>query len=557
MALALLLAFNGSVAGQPIGGNQPYQPFGTCSQYQPGAGGDYCLNNGSVSYWQQFSGDVINDTRNTPQCSATNISKCGHLEVKGLQNVPLNGTPTNGQTWCYNSTNNDYEPCPGSGGTFVSSVTGGTGINITGTATAPVVNLTTPVSIANGGTGTATPALVAGTGITISGTWPDQTIASSGGGGSSSTTITVANAATTGTTLNALAKFTGAPSTAVITATTDTGGAIGIVTAGAGTTGNATIQINGLVDCIFDGATTAGDYVNISSTTAGDCHDDGSSYPTSGEIIGRVLSTNASGGTYQLDEFPPELRGGSGSSGLVTHSVSATTSAPSLTCSSNAEQDYYYQTPSISSVTPNLGAGCTVGQTIFYFVTQGSSSTAIGNFTAGAGTISYDTAGGNQLVLGTTSGDTVLYQIKYDGTNWHVVGQVTDPAQAASLSVAGSSGALQTNNGSSALGAYAGSLCSSGVVYGLTAAGAADCSLTGTFSVTPPSSVGCADTSETITGAATTMGCNAAPAGTLAAADENTTWGCYVSAANTVQIHLCAIAAITAAAQSYNVRLIP
>jgi hypothetical protein len=38
------------------------------------------------------------------------------------------------------------------GGGGVTSVTGGTGINITGTTTAPIVNLTIPVAIANGGT---------------------------------------------------------------------------------------------------------------------------------------------------------------------------------------------------------------------------------------------------------------------------------------------------------------------------------------------------------------------------------------------------------------------
>src|SRR5579859_1886323 len=46
----------------------------------------------------------------------------------------------------------------------------------------------------------------------------------------------IANAGTTGTTVNKLAKLTGAPSTVIITATTDIGGIEGIVVAGAGTT---------------------------------------------------------------------------------------------------------------------------------------------------------------------------------------------------------------------------------------------------------------------------------------------------------------------------------
>lgn len=109
-----------------------------------------------------------------------------------------------------------------------------------------------------------------------------------------------ANAASTGTTVNKLAKLTGAPSTAIVTATTDTRGAIGVVVAGAGTTGSASIASIGQASCVFDGATTAGDYVQISSSTAGDCHDAGANYPVSGQVLGRVLSTNGGGGTYTM-----------------------------------------------------------------------------------------------------------------------------------------------------------------------------------------------------------------------------------------------------------------
>jgi hypothetical protein len=127
--------------------------------------------------------------------------------------------------------------------------------------------------------------------------------------GSAQTSITVANAGTTGTTVNTLTKLTGTPSTAVISSAGDIGGAVGIATAGAGATGSVTITYMGVVACVFDGATVAGDYVQISATTAGNCHDTGSlSYPTSGQVIGRVLSTNSSGGTYNLDLFPSEIR---------------------------------------------------------------------------------------------------------------------------------------------------------------------------------------------------------------------------------------------------------
>lgn len=111
--------------------------------------------------------------------------------------------------------------------------------------------------------------------------------------------IEIANSVT-GTTLNKLAKLTGAPSAAVITATTDTGGAVGVVVGGAGTSGNAQIAQSGTASCTFDGSTTAGDYVQISSITAGDCSDAGVTRPTASQILGRVLSSNGSGGTYAM-----------------------------------------------------------------------------------------------------------------------------------------------------------------------------------------------------------------------------------------------------------------
>ena len=140
-------------------------------------------------------------------------------------------------------------------------------------------------------------------------------------------TFTISNAASTGTTLNTLTKLTGAPSTAVISAITDTGGAVGITTAGAGTAGTATITTAGKISCVFDAATTAGDYVQISSTTAGNCHDTGAgTYPTSGQVLGRVLSTNGSGGTYTLDLFPSEIAASSGGGGGFIQTLAAPSS---------------------------------------------------------------------------------------------------------------------------------------------------------------------------------------------------------------------------------------
>lgn len=141
---------------------------------------------------------------------------------------------------------------------------------------------------------------------------------------SSQTIFTIANDGTTGTTLNKLVKLAGVPSTAIITSTADTGGTVGICVGGCGTTGSATIQDSGTVTAVFDGATTAGDYVQNSSTTAGDAHDAGSTYPTSGQVIGRVLSTNAAAGNYNIDKFPSELQASAGGGGSTSKVLSAT-----------------------------------------------------------------------------------------------------------------------------------------------------------------------------------------------------------------------------------------
>lgn len=135
--------------------------------------------------------------------------------------------------------------------------------------------------------------------------------AGAGCGGGGSATFTLSNAGTTGTTANTLTKATAG--TAIIAATSDTNGIVGITTSGAGTSGSATITYAGPVSCAFDGATTQNDYVQISPTVAGDCNDAGATPPAGVQIIGRVWSTHASAGTYSIELYPatgpPVLQG--------------------------------------------------------------------------------------------------------------------------------------------------------------------------------------------------------------------------------------------------------
>lgn len=169
--------------------------------------------------------------------------------------------------------------------------------------------------------------------------------------------VRYANEGGTGTTLNKLAKLTGAPSTAIIAAITDTQGIAGIVVAGAGTTGSADIAFAGKASCVFDSATTAGHYVKNDASTAGDCEDAGATYPTSGQVIGIVTSTNGGAGTYEVDlTLRQPQAGGAGGGGALTFGAFA--SLPG-TC---AVGDHYLATDSF------YDSWCTTLDTWSYFV---------------------------------------------------------------------------------------------------------------------------------------------------------------------------------------------
>lgn len=181
--------------------------------------------------------------------------------------------------------------------------------------------------------------------------------------GPPATYLVMANNTTTGTTLNKLAKIdpSGLAGFALIAAITDTGGITGIVVAGAGITGNATIQQNGSVSCAFDNATTPGNYVQISSSIAGDCHDSGLSYPATGQVIGRSLGTGT--GTQIIDLFGPEIK----AVGINTvYSTTSATSAANIGAttmataggSGNIYQIQFYPTQI------GVGAGCVSATTI-------------------------------------------------------------------------------------------------------------------------------------------------------------------------------------------------
>lgn len=153
----------------------------------------------------------------------------------------------------------------------------------------------------------------------------------SGGSVDSPVAIVLANAGTTGTTANKLVKVK-TDGTAVITATTDTVGAIGIALPSGGgyapgTTGSVKILLIGVTSCVFDNAVTSGDFIGISSGTAGDCTDLGSAFPSEKSVLGIVLETNVSAGTRSVLLATPDImnttniKGGNPGKGNITDLV--------------------------------------------------------------------------------------------------------------------------------------------------------------------------------------------------------------------------------------------
>jgi hypothetical protein len=113
----------------------------------------------------------------------------------------------------------------------------------------------------------------------------------------------IPNDTVTGSTQNKLVKYntTSSATSVIITATTDTKGAIGVCADGCGTSGKAAVITLGGASLVIDNTAVPNDYVTISSTVAGDGHDFGSSCPTNGaQVVGTIFGAGGSAGTYTV-----------------------------------------------------------------------------------------------------------------------------------------------------------------------------------------------------------------------------------------------------------------
>lgn len=203
------------------------------------------------------------------------------------------------------------------------------------------------------------------------------------------TYVSYNNAVATGTLLNSLVTWASGGSNAVVPSISQTGGVLGIACANPGTTGIVNVQQSGIALCNFDSATTANDYVQISSTVAGDCHDAGAAYPSSGQILGRVEATAGSAGTYGMTLFGPEIHG-------YTYTV------PLLTANGTAS-DLTYK---IVAFTVTLSGG-TFTQTLSGGAIFPTTPKCWGNDETGANAVKVVASSGSSVTVTGTSTDSI------------------------------------------------------------------------------------------------------------------------------------------------------
>jgi hypothetical protein len=168
--------------------------------------------------------------------------------------------------------------------------------------------------------------------------------------------------------------------TAPVGATT---GVIGIVVGPGTISGTVQVAYGGIATCFFDAIinplpAATGDYVGVSKSVAGECTDLGPNYPTSGLVLGRVLTEPAVGPFNQVMLFGPEQHG-SLSTGALTGTSLSLTGSPSATApivSVNDSSPSSGTNTAISAYSRNNPAGLFIGDgnTIF---SVGSSSHGI------------------------------------------------------------------------------------------------------------------------------------------------------------------------------------
>ena len=150
------------------------------------------------------------------------------------------------------------------------------------------------------------------------------------------TTNNISNDPTNGTVLYDLVTVDPSTGNAVLSGPGDPTeglGAVGIVIGNAGTAAQhaeATVVFSGDVPCNFDNTAVAFDFVQISPTTAGLCHDAGATYPSVGQVLGVVIEPGQS--PPFIHYFGPGFVGGTGT---IATKANCSSSASPAACGSD------------------------------------------------------------------------------------------------------------------------------------------------------------------------------------------------------------------------------
>ena len=324
-------------AWRVIGGSGSAIPAGTTGQVQYNSGSNTLAANSNFTFIAASNQLVVGTGAATPTSSGTSGTVAGFVMNVIPQPVTLN---TLGSF---------------AGGISVNpATTGQMAYYSTASAISGTPNLY--VSGSNIGIGTATAAQP----LTVNGNIDMM--------GANGYLTEIANGSVA-TVLNLLAKLdTSGHATAALTSDTD--GMIGIVVGNAGTSGKAQVAMDGQAACTFDGTAAAGDFVTISSTNAGYCHDTGgTTRSATAQTIGRVLTANSGSGTAATVALGLNALGASGS----TVGIGTANYIPMWSSSTALANSVMYQSGS------NVGIGTTAPNTTLHV--QGFNNQGIARFT--------------------------------------------------------------------------------------------------------------------------------------------------------------------------------
>jgi len=189
-------------------------------------------------------------------------------------------------------------------------------------------------------------------------------------------------------------------------ATTTTSGVVGIAQSTVSAGSSVEVATSGKATCQFDAtAVTAGDYVQISSTTAGDCHDAGSTRPASGQIIGFALATGSASTTQVVRLFDGEV--------MAVPVPSATTVATQESTSSTSYVNLTTSGPAVTVTVSSSGKALvtltgalnnTTGTCYMAFAVSGATTSSASDTLAVSAGPSPEQMSATYLVTGLTAG---------------------------------------------------------------------------------------------------------------------------------------------------------